>query len=125
MENREDLEEQVARWKREISKGGLRLALLSILNEGESYGYQILATLQARGDGVLHPTEAAVYPMLKDLENGGYLKSRWHATEDGVPPRKYYRLSPTGTKLLVALREAWHGFRDGFQEFAGTQEDQK
>lgn len=119
MPDQNDLPEEVARWRREISKGGLRLALLSILNEGESYGYQILATLQARGEGVLHPTEAAVYPMLKDLEKGGYLRSRWHATEDGVPPRKYYRLSAAGTKLLVALRQAWQEFRDGFEDFAG------
>jgi PadR family transcriptional regulator, regulatory protein PadR len=119
MPEREDLAEEVARWRREISKGGLRLALLSILNEGESYGYQILATLQARGDGVLHPTEAAVYPMLKDLERGGYLLSRWHATGDGVPPRKYYRLSASGNRLLLGLRQAWQQFRDGFEDFAG------
>lgn len=118
----EDLPEEVARWRREISKGHLRLALLSILNEGESYGYQILATLHARGDGVLQPTEAAVYPMLRDLEKRGFLKSRWHATEDGVPPRKYYRLSPTGAKLLLALRQSWKEFRNGFDEFAGGQE---
>lgn len=119
MADAEGLEEEVARWRREISKGGLRLALLSILNEGESYGYQILSTVRARADGVLHPTEAAVYPMLKDLERRGYLRSRWHATEEGIPPRKYYGLTPAGTELLLALRRAWQEFRDGFEEFGG------
>lgn len=106
----------VAKWRKEISKGSLRLALLSLLNEEESYGYQILATLKQRAGGVLQPTEAAVYPLLKDMEKHGYLHSRWRATEDGVPPRKYYALTADGARLLAALRKAWTEYRQGIDE---------
>ena len=101
---------EAARWAKEFGKGATRLALLAVLESGESYGYEILATLRAKGARAVGTTEAAIYPLLKDLEAKGYLKARWKATEDGVPPRKYYALTGQGTRLLAALRLEWKAY---------------
>ena len=103
-------ESEAARWAKELGKGATRLALLAVLEGGESYGYEILATLRSKGARAVGTTEAAIYPLLKDLESKGYLKSRWKATDEGVPPRKYYTLTPPGTKLLAALRQEWKAY---------------
>lgn len=105
------IDEEAARWAKELGKGATRLALLSVLDGGESYGYGILATLRAKGARNVGTTEAAIYPLLKDLESKGYLKGHWKATEDGVPPRKYYQLTATGAKLLVAMRKEWKEYQ--------------
>ena len=104
------LDEEAARWAKELGKGATRLALLAVLESGESYGYEILATLRSRGARAVGTTEAAIYPLLKDLEAKGCLRSRWRATEDGVPPRKYYALTDDGHRLLAALRQEWKAY---------------
>ncbi|MBI2078390.1 MAG: PadR family transcriptional regulator [Euryarchaeota archaeon] len=80
----EGLGQEVARWVRELRKGSARLALLTVLADGESYGYQILQNL----------------------------RSRWAEAVDGVPARKYYRMTRDGQSLLPALRAAWKEFRN-------------
>lgn len=101
------LEAEAARWAKELGKGATRLVLLAILDKGESYGYEILGRLQQRGVRTIATTEAGIYPVLKDLESKGALKANWRTTADGVPSRKYYRITANGTRLLELLRQEW------------------
>lgn len=110
MQRTQVVTEEVARWAKELGKGATRLAVLSVLAEKESYGYQILATLKERGANSVGTTEAAIYPILKDLEARGHLTSRWKDSAEGVPARKYYRVTPAGTQLLAAMRQAWRDY---------------
>jgi len=52
------------------------------------YGYEL-----SRVTGLKSGT---LYPILMRLENYTLLEARWVATEDGVPPRHTYRLTPNG-----------------------------
>jgi len=65
------------------------------------YGYEL-----SRVTGLKSGT---LYPILMRLENYTLLEARWVATEDGVPPRHTYRLTPNGLELartqLTAARE--------------------
>lgn len=106
------LADDAAQWSRELARGSNRLVLLALLRDGESYGYEILASLKQRGITAVPATEAAVYPLLKDLEERSYLKGRWKATEDGVPPRKYYAVTPEGKQMLATLKKSWTRYRD-------------
>lgn len=112
--------EDVDRLAKELARGALRPALLAILEDGESYGYDLVARMRQTG-GALAVTEAAVYPLLKDLEAKGHLRSRWKATEDGVPPRKYYALTPTGARILAGLRGAWKQHRSEMDKILGVK----
>jgi PadR family transcriptional regulator len=52
-----------------------------------------------------------LYPILMRLEKHGLLEARWVATEDGVPPRHTYRLTPNGLEFvrskLAEPRPSW------------------
>ena len=55
------------------------------------YGYEI-----SRKTGLKSGT---LYPILMRLEKHGLLEARWVTTEDGVPPRHMYRLTPNGLEF--------------------------
>ena len=58
------------------------------------YGYEL-----SRETGLKSGT---LYPILMRLERYGLMKARWVTTEDGVPPRHTYRLTPNGLEFARA-----------------------
>jgi len=58
------------------------------------YGYEL-----SRETGLKSGT---LYPILMRLAKYGLLETKWVTTEDGVPPRHTYRLTPKGTELARA-----------------------
>jgi PadR family transcriptional regulator PadR len=88
----------------QLLKGVLELAVLVVIARGETYGYEILSTLEHAGlDGV---GDASVYGTLRRLEQAGHLTSRLEASDSG-PARKYYAVTPVGREQLRAGTEAW------------------
>ena len=67
------------------------------------YGYEL-----SRETGLKSGT---LYPILMRLEKYTLLEARWVVTEDGVPPRHTYRLTPNGLELtrakLAESRNRW------------------
>jgi len=55
------------------------------------YGYEL-----SRATGLKSGT---LYPILMRLAKFSLLETKWVTTEDGVPPRHTYRLTPSGMKL--------------------------
>ena len=98
-----------------MRKGSTRLAILQLVAERERYGYEIVSTIRERTRGVLSLAEGNVYPALHALEAEGHVASAWHAVEPGVPPRKYYRITPKGREHRDRLAEEW-------KEYAGAIE---
>ena len=80
--------------------------ILSILEDGESYGYAILERVRALSDGAVEWTDGMLYPVLHRLEANGYVASRWGAAETGRR-RKYYALKPAGREALTDQKEQW------------------
>ena len=65
------------------------------------YGYEL-----SRETGLKSGT---LYPILMRLEKHSLLEARWVTTEDGVPPRHTYRLTPNGLEFARAkLAESRH-----------------
>jgi DNA-binding PadR family transcriptional regulator len=63
------------------------------------YGYEL-----SRETGLKSGT---LYPILMRLEKCGLLEARWVTTQEGVPPRHTYRLTPNGLELArTQLAEA-------------------
>ncbi|MEZ4517868.1 MAG: helix-turn-helix transcriptional regulator [Chloroflexota bacterium] len=46
-----------------------------------------------------------LYPLLRRLEKQGLLESEWEVGE--ARPRKYYKISPQGRKVLDTLTADW------------------
>ena len=67
------------------------------------YGYEL-----SRETGLKSGT---LYPILMRLEKHSLLEARWVVTEEGVPPRHTYRLTPNGLELarakLAESRNRW------------------
>jgi PadR family transcriptional regulator PadR len=96
----------------QLLKGVLELAVLAVIMRGETYGYEILSTLEQAGfDGV---GDASVYGTLRRLEQAGQLTSRLEASDSG-PARKYYAVTPTGREELRVGTESWTRIRGAFE----------
>jgi PadR family transcriptional regulator, regulatory protein PadR len=85
----------------ELRRGTVVLAVLSQLRKFE-YGYSLRQALAERG---MQIEEGTLYPLMRRLEEQGFLVSEWRI-EDG-PPRRYYKLSPTGARVYTELTESW------------------
>lgn len=97
----------------QFRKGVVELAILALLHRGEAYGVQIVERLAA------HPglaiSAGTVYPLLSRLKKAGLIDSVWRESPVG-PPRKYYRLSPTGESEYAVMVDAWGGVVQAMEE---------
>lgn len=80
--------------------------VLSILAEGDSYGYAILKRVRELSGGHMEWTDGMLYPVLHRLERNGHVKARWDAAEGGRK-RKYYSITPGGKAHLAEERRQW------------------
>jgi DNA-binding PadR family transcriptional regulator len=68
--------------------------------DGEVYGRQVKAATRLQS--------GTLYLILARLEAGGWLASRWEATDPGLlgrPPRRYYRLTDEGRAGIARLAD--------------------
>ncbi|WP_144513879.1 PadR family transcriptional regulator [Bacillus sp. FJAT-22090] len=70
------------------------LAVMQLLIQ-EKTGYELVKFLRGRGIRKFEENEGIVYTFLHQLEQDGYLCSRWNDSSS-----KYYQLNNKGTKLL-------------------------
>ena len=80
--------------------------VLSILSEGESYGYAIIQRVRELSGGGIEWTDGMVYPVLHWLEDKGYVRSAWRTAESGRK-RKYYSIKPEGRQALREQKQQW------------------
>jgi PadR family transcriptional regulator PadR len=85
----------------EMRRGAIVLATLSQLKE-EQYGYSLMKSLADKDFAV---EQGTLYPLLRRLEDQGMLVSDWRL--EGARPRRYYKISPQGSKILERLEEEW------------------
>ena len=98
-----------AQRRTELLRGVLDLCLLAVIEEGPAYGYEMTKRLRARGLSIVG--EGSIYPLLGRLEREGLVES-YRAASDGGPPRKYYRPSGEGRRVLAAGVSEWRAARD-------------
>ena len=80
--------------------------ILSILAEGDSYGYAIIKRVRDLSGGKMAWTDGMLYPVLHRLEKQGLVESYVGTSEIGRQ-RKYYRLKKEGTRALAEHRSQW------------------
>jgi DNA-binding PadR family transcriptional regulator len=80
--------------------------ILSILEEGESYGYALIQRVRELSGGEIEWTDGMLYPVLHRLEAQGYIESRWRTADTGRK-RKYYALKGHGREVLREQKEQW------------------
>jgi DNA-binding PadR family transcriptional regulator len=80
--------------------------VLSILADGESYGYELIQKVRELSGGHIEWSEGMLYPVLHRLCREGLIKSQWKEADTGRE-RKYYSLTSQGGKSLEAERAQW------------------
>ncbi|HHY16478.1 MAG TPA: PadR family transcriptional regulator [Firmicutes bacterium] len=89
-----------------LMTGTTTLLVLSLLRDGENYGYGIISELARRSDETFLLKEGTLYPILHGLENNKCVVSYIKEAENGRQ-RKYYRLTKKGLKLLERKTQEW------------------
>lgn len=94
-------------WREQLRRGGLEMTILLSLAREPRYGLEIIRHLEETTDLVV--TEGTVYPILARLARDRAVEAEW-VTGEGPHPRKYYRLTSTGRRLLDAMLDHWVDF---------------
>jgi DNA-binding PadR family transcriptional regulator len=83
----------------------VRLAVLSLLDEGPKNGYQLMKELRERSGGMYRASAGSVYPTLQLLEDEGLIEQQL------VDGRRLYRLTDAGREELArdpeGVRRIW------------------
>ena len=85
------------------------LLVLSLLSTEDMYGYQMIAELTKKFDNTFSMKEGTLYPVLKGLENDGFVEVYEEKTESGRT-RKYYHLTNKGRRQLKTEAEGWRAY---------------
>lgn len=92
--------------EREWMRGAAPLAVLTLLDRREMYGYELVEALDRASKGILAMGQSTVYPLLYNLEGRGHVTTSWRTSESGRR-RKYYRITPEGVRWLEGQRSQW------------------
>lgn len=98
--------------------GSTILLLLSLLEESDMYGYEIIKKLELKSDKTFQFKEGTLYPVLHKLENNGYVKS-YKVKSDTGKERRYYKITSNGRKQLVEEKEKWERFSESINKVIG------
>lgn len=90
----------------ELLQGTLDLLILRTLVFGPSHGHAIAKHIRSASRDVLRVETGSLYPALHRLEAQGWIASRWKTSDKGKRA-KYYRLTRSGRKQLVAEQSKW------------------
>ena len=97
-------------WATQLRKGVLELCILNAIKGTRLYGYDIVRRLREIEGLVI--SEGTVYPILSRLRKEGLVESSIEESEEG-PPRKYYKLTERGEKLLSLMNNYWKSIKSG------------
>ena len=118
---------QLHRWKKRLYRRhpGARRAIniaaasacvLAVLEQGESYGYQMVKDINE----FIEISESTLYPILKRLENAQMLTV--FKQEHNGRLRKYYRITDAGRDHITELMNEWEEVVRVFQYISRERE---
>ena len=85
----------------QLKRGLLELCVLAAIQDGESYGYQIIKDMKPYVD----ISESTLYPILRRLEGANCLTVR--TAEHNGRLRKYYQITQAGRLRIEEFKEEW------------------
>ena len=92
--------------KDKVLSGNTGMLILSLLTDGDKYGYQMIEELNKRSNHIFEFKAGTLYPLLHTLEQQGHVEAY-----DGEPeknrPRRYYQITPKGRRQLETMQKEW------------------
>lgn len=99
-------------WQTQLRKGMLDIVILNLLSHGPCHGYEMVQRMK-KIQG-LKIREGNVYPILARLQEDGLIESYTEQSTDG-PPRKYFKVTPSGQQTLSDMNAHWEQMIDSIQ----------
>jgi len=93
----------------ELVQGTLDLLILRALLAGPTHGHAIAKHIQRTSEDMLQVETGSLYPALHRLEAKGWIAASWELSDKGKRA-KYYRLTASGRKQLIAEQSKWEAF---------------
>src|SRR5687768_10938547 len=90
----------------DLVQGTLDLLILKTVAVAPAHGWAIAKRIHQTSGEVLQVTQGSLYPALHRLEQQGWLKATWVATETGREA-KVYALTAAGRRQLAKELESW------------------
>jgi len=72
--------------------------VLHRIAEKPAHGYDLLQEIESKTEGVWRPGAGSIYPILKDLVRGGYIRAESH--KKARKQQNTYNITPQGRALL-------------------------
>jgi PadR family transcriptional regulator PadR len=93
--------------KADILNGTLALMTLRTIEVlGPIHGYGIARRIEQVSRGVLELNQGTLYPMLLQLQQAGWITSKWGVSDTGRKA-KFYSITKGGRKQLAVESENW------------------
>lgn len=102
---------------RELLKGSTNLLVLSVLENENMYGYEMIKKIKTKSENLFEFQEGTLYPILHKLEEKGFISSYWD--EVSGKKRKYYSITDEGKKQLKSKKEEWKEFSTRVNQVIG------
>jgi PadR family transcriptional regulator PadR len=90
------------------------LLVLSVTAKTDAYGYQLSQIIKR----VSHTKDSTLYPVLKRLQEQGFLTVYDQAYQGRN--RRYYRITESGRQHCRTLSEEWNTYRDTVDQIVKT-----
>ncbi len=92
-------------WLGLIARGTARFFLLAALGGRPLHGYQLSRAIAEACGGCCEPSDAMIYPAIRELEEGGYIVC--NVESQGARQRRVCALTERGRNAYRAAAEAW------------------
>jgi PadR family transcriptional regulator PadR len=94
-----------AYWAGTIKMALSRFFVLQVLHDGPAHGYDIARAVERTTNGCCSPSEGALYPTLREFEQGGYVTSETEVVSGRE--RRVYTLTDKGREAFKVGLGAW------------------
>ena len=101
-------------WRVLASRGVGRFLVLAALHQRPRHGYDLARAVTQACDGCCEPTDAMIYPTIRELTKGGYIVCRTEA--QGQRERKVCELTDRGRLAYRAAAEVWQALLPGLRQ---------
>jgi DNA-binding PadR family transcriptional regulator len=101
-------------WRLLASRGTGRFLVLAALHERPRHGYELARAVTVACDGCCEPSDAMIYPTIKEFLDGGYIICRTES--QGGRQRKVCELTEKGRQAYRAAAEVWSAVIPALQD---------
>jgi PadR family transcriptional regulator PadR len=107
------------RARTDLMQGTLELMILKTLSREALHGYGIARRIHDSVDDLLRVEDGSLYPALYRMEERGWIKSEWGASENNRRA-KFYKLTQAGRKQLAAESSNWERISQAISKILQT-----